>query len=465
MRRMKTRLICAVTTAAMLLYGCGASGIASGQAGNTGKTEVPEAAQSDTEGANPKAEDATAEGVTAEDVTAEDAASSEDTFHIGIVTGSFSQSEDDRRGAEAFQEKYGAENVTIAIYPDNFTEEPETTIQTIVNLSEDPLMKAIIVNQAVDGTTEAFRQIHEKRPDIICIAGEAYEDFADIGSTADLVVNCDFINRGYLIIRTAHELGCDTFVHISFPRHLSYETVARRVAVMQAACEEFGMRFEMEEAPDPITEVGVPGAQAYIREHVPQWIEKYGENSAFFCTNDAHTEPLIDGLLEHGGYFIEADLPSPLMGYPGALGLDLTAEAGDFEKILKKVEDAVVERGGTGRFGTWAYSYGYTVSAGLAEHARNVILGDSELTSVDDLARAYGVFSPGADWNGSGYTDAETGERSDNTILIYQDTYIFGNPGYYTGSTGIEVPEEYHTISQTGESSDAEGEAEPDEEE
>ena len=28
-------------------------------------------------------------------------------FHIGIVTGSVSQSEDDRRGAEAFQAKYG----------------------------------------------------------------------------------------------------------------------------------------------------------------------------------------------------------------------------------------------------------------------------------------------------------------------------------------------------------------------
>ena len=93
-------------------------------------------------------------------------------FRIGIVTGSFSQSEDDRRGAEAFQEKYGSDMVTLAIYPDNFTDELDTTIQTIVNLADDPKMKAIIVNQAVDGTTEAFRQIHEKRPDIICIAGE-----------------------------------------------------------------------------------------------------------------------------------------------------------------------------------------------------------------------------------------------------------------------------------------------------
>ena len=313
----------------------------------------------------------------------------EETIHIGIVTGSVSQSEDDRRGAEAFQQLYGEENVTLVTYPDNFTEELETTIQCIVNLSDDPDMKAIIVNQSVPGTTEAFRKIKERRPDILCIAGEAHEDLPEIGSAADLVCNNDFVARGYLIIRTAHELDCDTFVHISFPRHLAYETMSRRIAVMKAACEEFGMKFEMETAPDPTSDVGVAGAQAYILEKVPEWASKYGEKAAYFCTNDAHTEPLLKQLLEYGGYFIEADLPSPLMGYPGALGIDLTAEAGDFQKILAKVEAAICEKGGAGRFGTWAYSYGYVTSAGLAQHAMNVIKGESELADIDDIAKAY----------------------------------------------------------------------------
>ncbi|MBQ9028369.1 MAG: DUF3798 domain-containing protein [Lachnospiraceae bacterium] len=427
---MKKRIMSIILGAVMAfsLAACGGSG---------GATIETTDAKEETEAPAENAE-APAEGAEAE-------AAGED-FHIGIVTGSVSQSEDDRRGAEAFQAKYGEENVTLAIYPDNFTEEQETTIQTIVNLSDDPKMKAIIVNQAVPGTTEAFRRIKEKRPDIICIAGESHEDLPEIGSAADLVVNNDFVARGYLMIRTAHELGCDTFVHISFPRHMSYETMSRRVAIMKEACNEFGMKFEMETAPDPTTDVGVPGAQAYILEHVPEWIEKYGTNSAYFCTNDAHTEPLLKMLLEHGGYFIEADLPSPLMGYPGALGIDLTAEAGDFQKILAKVEAAVVEKGGAGRFGTWAYSYGYTVSAGLAEHARNVILGTSELNDIDAISAAYGVFSPGAEWNGSNYTNVDTGVKSDNTFLIYQDTYIMGDPGHYMESTKVEVPEKYFTV-------------------
>ena len=367
-------------------------------------------------------------------------------FHVGIVTGSVSQSEDDRRGAEAFQAMYGEENVTLAIYPDNFTEELETTIQTIVNLSDDPEMKAIVVNQAVPGTTEAFRQIKERRPDILCIAGESHEDLPEIGSAADLTCNNDFVARGYLIIRTAHELGCDTFVHISFPRHMAYETMSRRVAIMKAACEEFGMKFVLETAPDPTSDVGVAGAQAYILEKVPEWVEKYGQKAAYFCTNDAHTEPLLKQLLEYGGYFIEADQPSPLMGYPGALGIDLTAEAGDFEKILAKVESAICEKGGADRFGTWAYSYGYTVSAGLAQHAVNVLKGESELADVDDIAKAYQVFSPKAQWNGSNYTNADTGVKLDNVFLVYQDTYIMGNPGHFMGSTAVEVPEKYFTM-------------------
>ncbi len=368
-------------------------------------------------------------------------------YRIGIVTGSVSQSEDDRRGAEAFQAEYGEDMVKLAIYPDNFTEETETTIQTIVNLSADPLMKAIIVNQAVPGVTEAFRKIKESRPDIICIAGESHEDLPEIGSAADLVCNNDFVSRGYLIIRTAHELGCDTFVHISFPRHMSYETMSRRVAIMKAACEEFGMKFVLETAPDPTSDVGVSGAQAYILEQVPAWAEKYGQKAAYFCTNDAHTEPLLKRLLECGGYFIEADLPSPLMGYPGALGLDLSQEAGDFDKILAKVESAIVEKGGADRFGTWAYSYGYTLSAGLALHAKNVIDGKSELLDMDDMAAALQVYSPKAAWNGAGYTNATTGVKSENVFLIYQDTYIMGDPGHFMGNADVEIPEKYFTIS------------------
>jgi len=72
-------------------------------------------------------------------------------FHIGIVTGTVSQSEDDLRGAEQMIKEYGDTSdggmITHITYPDNFMQEMETTIIQIVSLADDPQMKAIVVNQ------------------------------------------------------------------------------------------------------------------------------------------------------------------------------------------------------------------------------------------------------------------------------------------------------------------------------
>ncbi|MDR1143883.1 MAG: DUF3798 domain-containing protein [Spirochaetaceae bacterium] len=371
-------------------------------------------------------------------------------YHIGICTGTVSQSEDDLRGAEELIARYGKVSdggiIQHITYPDNFMDQQEVTITQIVALADDPKMKAIIVNQAIPGTAEAFKRVKEKRSDIILLAGEPHEDPLVIQGSADLAISADFISRGYTIIWAAKQLGADTFVHISFPRHMSYESLGLRRQIFEAACNDLGLKFVFVTAPDPTSDVGVAGAQQYILEQTPQWIQQYGQKAAFFCTNDAHTEPLLKQLLAMGGMFIEADLPSPLMGYPGALGIDLTAEAGDFPAILKKVEAAVVEKGGEGRFGTWAFSYGFTVSAGLGELAKRVIDGTAKLDNPADLYAALGVFTPGAKWSGGNYIDANTGIRAKNQTLVYMDTYIMGNPGRYLPTTEQKVEDKYYQI-------------------
>ncbi|MDR0719813.1 MAG: DUF3798 domain-containing protein [Treponema sp.] len=371
-------------------------------------------------------------------------------YHIGIVTGTVSQSEDDLRGAEELIKRYGSVSsggiIQHVTYPDQFMSQQETTITQITTLAADPLMKAIIVNQGVPGTAEAFKRIKESRPDIMLFAGESHEDPLVIQQAASLAISADFISRGYTIPWAAKQLGADTFVHISFPRHMSYETLGLRRQIMEAACNDLGIKFVFVTAPDPTSDVGVAGAQQYILEQTPQWIAQYGKNAAFFCTNDAHTEPLLKQLFTYGGLFVEADLPSPLMGYPGALGIDLSAEAGNFPAILKKVEEAVNSKGGGGKFGTWAYSYGFTVSAGLGEFAKRILDGKASLDKISDLYDALGVFTPGAKWNGGYYIDANTGVRARNQILIYMDTYIMGNPGKYLPTTNQVVPEKYYQI-------------------
>ncbi len=382
-------------------------------------------------------------------------AGAEAPFHIGVCTSTVSQSEDELRGAEALIKEYGevanGGYIKHVTYPDNFMSEMETTISIIVGLADDPKMKVIVVNQAIPGTTEAFRRVHEKRPDILLFAGEAHEDPGVITQAAPanvlLAVNADNINRGYTIPYGAKKMGAKSFVHISFPRHMSYETLGRRRAIMEVACKDLGIEFHAETAPDPTSDVGVAGAQQFILEKVPAWLEKYGKDTAFFCTNDAHTEPLLKRIAELGGYFVEADLPSPTMGYPGALGIEFTdAEKGNWGAILKKVEEAVIKAGGAKRMGTWSFSYGYTTTAGLAEFGKRIVEGTAKIDNPKDIIASYGKYTPGANWGMAYYTDAGTGVANKQFALVYQDTYVFGLG--YLGLTDLEVPEKYYTISK-----------------
>ena len=65
-------------------------------------------------------------------------------YHIGIVTGTVSQSEDDLRGAEQLIKEHGAVKdggmIQHLTYPDDFMSQQETFISSVVSLADDPLM-------------------------------------------------------------------------------------------------------------------------------------------------------------------------------------------------------------------------------------------------------------------------------------------------------------------------------------
>ena len=373
-------------------------------------------------------------------------------FHIGICTETVTQAEDDLRGAEQLIKEYGSVAdggmIKHITYPDDFMSQQETVISNLVSLADDPLMKVVVTCNALPGVSEAYRRIRTKRPDIILLAALPAEDPLVIQKAADLAVDADFVSRGYTIPWAAKQLGAKTFVHISFPRHMSYESLGRRRAIMEAACKDLGIKFAFETAPDPTSDVGTAGAQQFILEKVPQWLKKYGPNGekvAMFCTNDAQTEPLIKQIAaSKNGIFVEPDSASPLMGFPGALGIDLSAEKGNFPAIMKKIEKTIVDRKMGGRMGTWAYSTGFTMTAGLGELGKRVVEGKAKLTNTKDIYAALGKYTPGAKWNGAYYTDMSTGVRAKNELLVYMDTYVFGKG--YLNTTGQKVPDKYFTI-------------------
>jgi hypothetical protein len=133
-----------------------------------------------------------------------------------------------------------------------------------------------------------------------------------------------------------------------------------------------------------------------------------------------------------------------LIGFPAALSLDLKDVAGDFPAITKKIEEAVVAKGGAGRIPVAPFSFSYCNSAALGEFAKTVIEGKAKIDDTKALIEAYNQLTPGGNWVTSVYKDPKTNEEKKNYILVLEDTYIFGKG--YTGATKTPVPEKYLTI-------------------
>ena len=300
-------------------------------------------------------------------------------FKIGLVTGTVSQGEEEFRAGENLVAKYGKDVVKHVTYPDKFMEEQETTIAQIASLAADDEVKAIIICQAVPGTAAAIDKIRESRDDILFVVGVPHEDPDTIASRADVALELDQLQRGESIIETAKEMGAKTFIHYSFPRHMSYELLSQRRDIFRETCEELGLEFVEVDAPDPTGDAGVAGSQQFILEDVPRQVEKYGQDTALFSTNCAMQEPLIKSALETGAIYPEQCCPSPYHAYPGALGIEIPEDkAGDLDYLTEQISEKIAEKGGTGRFGTWTYSANMAMIDAGFEYAMAYCKGEIE---------------------------------------------------------------------------------------
>ncbi|HHV06967.1 MAG TPA: DUF3798 domain-containing protein [Firmicutes bacterium] len=303
----------------------------------------------------------------------------EEEFKIGLVTGTVSQGEDEYRAAEKMVAKYG-DMITHVTYPDNFMQEQETTIAQITGLADDPAIKAIVICQAVPGSIAALQRVKEKRPDMIFVFGTPHEDPDMVSEYPDIAFDPDQLARGETIVKLAKEMGATHFLHYSFPRHMAMPLLAQRKDIMEQTCKEEGLEFVFATAPDPMSDVGVTGAQQAVLEDVPRQVKEYGKNIAVFSTNCAMQEPLIKASLDSGCLFPEQCCPSPTHGYPGALGIEISPEqAGNMDEIVKAINDTVIEKGGAGRFGTWPVSVNMLFVEGGVELAKDAIEGKIDL--------------------------------------------------------------------------------------
>lgn len=302
-------------------------------------------------------------------------------YKIAIYTNTVSQNEEEFRSGEQAQKKY-PDIVITQTMPDNFMKEQETLIANAVAMVSDKNVKAFIMNQAVPGAAAAFEKIREQRPDVLLIAITPAEQDV-IGDKADIVIQTDELSMGYKMVEQAKRFGAKTFVHYSFPRHMSYPLLSRRRDILREECEKAGIKFVDATAPDPTGDAGLPGAQQFIIEDIPRKVAEYGKDTVFFSTNCGMQEPLIKTSLEQGAMVVQQCCPSPFHGYPGALGINIPPDkAGDVNYVIEQIKAKIAEKGGTGRFSTWPIPAAMLFTAAAVEYAK--MYAEGEITSKND---------------------------------------------------------------------------------
>lgn len=347
------------------------------------------------------------------------------SYKIGIITGTVSQGEEEYRAAENMKAKYG-DMIVLQTYPDSFMKEQETTIANTLSLAADPDIKAIIFVQAVPGASAAIDKVREKNPDMLFIAGVPGEDPAMIGGKADVILQADELGMGKTIVEQAKKQGAKTLVHYSFPRHMSYEMLAKRRDLLKESCQELDLKFVDATAPDPTGDAGVPGAQQFILEDVSRKIEEYGKDTAFFATNCSMQEPLIKSTLAEGAIMPQQCCPSPYHAYPGALGIEIPEDKkGNVDYIVKEIAAKIKEKGGEGRFSTWPVPVNMLFVEAGTEYAMAYL--DGKTSGKNDQDKLAEILN--SKINGkitiTQYKDEGTGTTYDNYHLILSDYIDF----------------------------------------
>lgn len=289
---------------------------------------------------------------------------------VAILTSTVSQGEENYQGAMLMKEEYG-DRVIVATYPDNFAKEVETTISDVLNLVSDPDVKALVFDQSITGATAAIKKALEINPDLLVLFTTPGEDPSMQAEVADIILCCDEIEGvGNMLPAQAAKLGAKTFIHYSFPRHMSMVAIAARHDLLKANCEALGITFVDVTAPDPQGDAGFSGTQQFILEDVPREIEKYGKDTAFYATNTTMQEPLIKAVCEGGAIFPQSCGESPLDGFPNALGIQIPEDkASDIPYIIGEIQKSVAAYGMTGRISTWPVAVNMAMIEACTDYA------------------------------------------------------------------------------------------------
>ena len=295
-----------------------------------------------------------------------------------------SQSDEEFWSGEQVLAKYGAGNVFHVTWPAFFMQEKEQVDAIISSLSVKQEVKALIINQAIPGCNAALEKLRKFRDDIFIVYCIPHENIDVSAVRANLILMPDVLGMGPAIVKQARKQGAEAFVHYSFPRHMSMMLKTASRDLMKETCAAEGIEFIDTVALDPVGEPGSYSAEQFILEDVPRMVARYGENTAFFCTNCFLQVPLIKAVVDCHAIFSQPCCPSPYHGFPEALGIETGEGMPDLNFVISESSRISAGKNMTGRLSTWPAPLTLMSTNAGVEYAVKWIKGEVPRTGIDD---------------------------------------------------------------------------------
>ena len=160
-----------------------------------------------------------------------------------------------------------------------------------------------------------------------------------------------------------------------------------------------------------------------MTENIKVYVDQYGKDTAFFCTNCSMQVPLIQQVAELGAIYPQQCCPSPYHGYPSAFNISTEGHEGDVPYMLEQIKAKVAEYGNSGRMSTWEVPVNMMMIEAGVEYAIKWIEGDITDRCDEEALLAEMKLIAGDATTISHYSDAN-GEL-DNFFLILCPFYDF----------------------------------------
>lgn len=348
----------------------------------------------------------------------ETAAAGEGAGKVAIITTTVSANEEDYRMAQKLAEQYPG-RIVHETWPDNTTQEQEQMISIVNKIANNQEVKAIVFAPAMPGTNAAIDKLKEVRDDMLVMIAMMGENPPDVATRVDFGMMPNEQTLGGDTARQAHKLGAKTMLYYSFPRFMSDPIMIGKRDDMRDTAEELGMTFVELTAPDPASDAGLSGMQQFMFEDIPKQLDKYGADTAVWGANCGMQVPIIQTVIDKKAIMPVQCCPSPLHGFPSALGLQLEeGQIGDVDFIIEETRKKLDEAGMLGRISTWPVPSSMMSNAACTRYAIDWI--DGKITARDDTEtlRQYMSDFAGVDIDLSPYV--ENGTSYDNIVLINQ---------------------------------------------